>query len=627
MATDLLFASALNTAHPVNLTFGAGDAAVTYSYLTMSAVVPPPTVSGHIIDVAKLAIVATVPAPAMSASMVYDNAVYRGVVGQTSNDWQDANRLVKATSDKTEPVVHIRSTKNNHWKLGSRSLKSTSLFLANARPVRNAKLSQWDDGTSLKNQVASGFQMMTPRPRPSIVTKHSVAVPVSKIDFSGWEELLRRPRPTLATTWGQTIGRGVVKTTHMGVGKPLSKRDETYWQTAVRPFKGIHTIPVIPPIPGCYVPPDGANVDLLFNESFVLSTNVVFRCGHYTPPPDAAIVVPIRSTYIVINNITLKRVSDDAQIPDVTLMMSIDMDSWTWGFSASLPASVLSLVAPDASGNPTLLEASVNGVPYRFIAESIKRDRTFGKSTITVTGRGQSALLSDPYSPVMGFANSESRTAQQLMNDTLMFNGVPIGWDIDWRLEDWTVPTGVWSHQGTYMSAVTMIAAAAGGFVQPHATSQTLLILPRNQVTPWTLSAATPDIELPSAPIIQESISWENRAEYDSVYVSGSSAGGVLGQVKRIGSGGTKPAPMVTDALITDVIAARQRGIYELSRFGRVVKYQLNLPILPETGIIMPGKIVRYSDDGILNTGVVDSVQVNVALPSASQTINITTYV
>ncbi len=303
------------------------------------------------------------------------------------------------------------------------------------------------------------------------------------------------------------------------------------------------------------------------------------------------------------------------------------MDSWTWGFTATLPASQFSNLDPGGPGEPVELEATINGTAYRFLAEGIQRDRQFGKSTISVSGRGISAILADPYSPILTFVNDEERTAQQLMNDALMTNGVSLGWDVDWQIEDWLVPAGVWNHQGSYMSAASAIAAAGGAFIQPDPVAQTLRVRARYPVAPWDWAGATPDLELPSESISKEGISWADMPQYNAVYVSGTTTGGVLGYVKRTGTAGDLLAPMISDALITAAAAARQRGIPVLANTGRVATYSLSLPVLEESGIIDPGTLLRYVDNGNPTVGVVKSVSVNVAMPTVRQTIEVETHV
>ena len=92
--------------------------------------------------------------------------------------------------------------------------------------------------------------------------------------------------------------------------------------------------------------------------------------------------------------------------------------------------------------------ATVNGTAFHVLAKNLSRERVFGDASIRITGRGRSAALAAPYAPVMNFANTEQRSAQQLMEDVLTINGIPLGWTVDWALTDWLVPAGVFAKQG-----------------------------------------------------------------------------------------------------------------------------------------------------------------------------------
>jgi hypothetical protein len=228
-----------------------------------------------------------------------------------------------------------------------------------------------------------------------------------------------------------------------------------------------------------------------------------------------------------------------------------------------------------------------------------------------VSGRGRNAVLDSPYAQVLSFTNSIERTANQLAEDALMYNGVPIGWAVEWGLTDWLVPAGVFTHQGTHISALNAIAQAAGGYLQPHKTAQTLRILPKYPVAPWAWDTVTPDFVLPADVTTRESIQWVDKPQYNRVFVSGQQAG-VLGQVTRQGTAGDVLAQMVTDPLITHADAARQRGIAILGDTGRIATVGLSLPVLAETGIIEPGKFVEYVDGATTRLGIVRSTQVSV---------------
>lgn len=75
---------------------------------------------------------------------------------------------------------------------------------------------------------------------------------------------------------------------------------------------------------------------------------------------------------------------------------------------------------------------------------------------------------------------------------------------------------------------------------------------------------------------------------FNAVYVSGERAG-VVAQVKRSGTAGDVPTTMVVDPLITHADAARSRGIAILSDTGKQALVTLELPMLPELGLLSPG--------------------------------------
>jgi hypothetical protein len=137
----------------------------------------------------------------------------------------------------------------------------------------------------------------------------------------------------------------------------------------------------------------------------------------------------------------------------------------------------------------------------------------------------------------------------------------------------------------------------------------------------------TPDYELPAAVMTRESVEWQNKPEYNRVWVSGQQDG-VLGQITRMGTAGDLLAPMITDPLITHLDAARQRGLAVLSDTGRQALINLSLPVLPETGVIPPGKFVRYTDAGVSRVGLSRSVQVQTSGSASSlrQTVLLETH-
>lgn len=328
---------------------------------------------------------------------------------------------------------------------------------------------------------------------------------------------------------------------------------------------------------------------------------------------------------MVVNNASLRRVDGNIELPTLSMALGLDVDSWTWSFSATLPAQALANLEPGGTGSPLEVEAVINGTAFRALVESIERTREFGTNDLRISGRGKTALLDAPYAPIQSFTNTQARTAQQIMGDVLTINGVSLGWSIDWALADWSIPAGVFNHQGTYIGAINKIAAAAGGYVQPHAVSQTLRVLPRYPTVPWDWGRVVADFQLPVDATSRESLRWLEKPAYNRVFVSGQEVG-VLGQVTRAGSAGEVLAPMVVDPLVTSAIAARQRGIAVLADTGGQIEVGLRLPVLPETGIIFPGTFVDYQDGGLSRRGLVRSTQVQAGLPEVWQTLGVQTY-
>lgn len=346
-----------------------------------------------------------------------------------------------------------------------------------------------------------------------------------------------------------------------------------------------------------------------------------------SPPVDenGTVLVPVQRVYMTTNNLTLTRVSDGANIPAYTFGMGLDADSWTWSWQATLHASALSLIQPGPGGDPVEVLVTINGMPYRLCVEQYGRQREFASTRISVRGRGRAAILDAPYAPTLNHGNTLARTAQQLMGEVLTINGVGIGWDVDFGLEDWLLPGNVWTHQGSYISAILEIAAAAGGYVQPHDTAATLRILPRYPAAPWDWAGLTPGFELPADSVSVEGIEWQRKAPYNRVYVSGTTAG-VLGEVTRGGTAGEVVAPMVTDSLITHADAARQRGRAVLSDTGTQAHISLRLPVLETTGVIPPGALVRYVDGATTHLGLVRATSLEWQAPKLRQILAVETH-
>jgi len=622
--SDLLFGKAPITGSPADLVFGEVDAPDSVSVEIGGAL---PGVAGLVAIVPKYeaTIGGTMPSMVGSSIVTYSSNTQRPTVGQVGNDWQvadHANASVGFTHQDSAPTPsYVEAPHQQAMRVGAGfDLLLPKTFVRTERPLTHVR---HQDAIRVPALVTrSAWQSMERGARLSRAARHQDGVRVSATRRTSYQDRYRDRRPSFDAT------HSVASKSRHGHGERFSKgltRDQSWsgrHQEAWVPRPGITTIPLPPPENPCYVPWP----DLVFDERWSHDFNLVFNCEKGGVVPPATVVVPTKRVYIVLNNVTLTRVSGSLDLSPYCLSASltIDVDSWVWSFSASLDIRAEDDVQPSGSV-PVELEVEINGNPYRVIVESVMRDRSFGKASVRVAGRGKAALLSSPYSPTINVVPTETRTAQQLMADVLTDNGVPIGWDIDWQITDWLVPAGAWSHRGTYIDGVTNIATAAGAYVQPHPTNDQLIVLPRYPSGPWDWGTVTPDFELPTAVVTREGIEWKSKPEYNRVFLSGVSDG-YLGQITRYGTPGDRIAPMLTDPLFTASEVLSQRGLAVLADTGRQAVVNLRLPVLNETGIIAPGKFVRYVDGGVSRVGIVRSTSVDASLPDVWQTIGVETH-
>jgi hypothetical protein len=529
-------------------------------------------------------------------------------------------------SGLTQPQQHAQATNagaQDHAQNAASEHFGVSPGYVEAIRTSRAVGSQFQDGCATRSRLHANWADGLADRRVNGTSPFQEGLRAPAVRAVGrFEDGLHDRRVWLENSWAGAIPRNKGYTGHAGAAIPLKRFQPSAFQEAWVPRPGVHLTPVTPPVDPTYW-----GSALLFACPPLAAPMLVFgarQCEFPSTPPTGVVTVAVRKVYFVINDISLRRASNGVEVPVNSLSLSLDASSWAWGFDAVLPHSAQSLIEPNSAGVVELL-ATLNGTTFAVLAENISRERSFGQTSIRLTGRGKNAVLAAPYAPVLTFTNSQARTARQLMDDVLTINGVPMGWSVDWGLTDWNVPAGVFSHQGTWIEALSVIAGAAGGYLLPHPRDQTIRVCHRYPVAPWEWTTVTPNFVLPVDVVEKESLRWLEKPSYNRVFVSGVDAG-VLAQVTRSGSAGDQLAPMVVDALITEATVARQRGLAVLSDTGRQIEVSLNLPVLLETGIIEPGAFVQYRDGGVDRIGLVRSTQVQAGFPEVWQTLGVQTY-
>jgi hypothetical protein len=338
--------------------------------------------------------------------------------------------------------------------------------------------------------------------------------------------------------------------------------------------------------------------------------------------PATTTVITDRTTYMSQVSLSIVKMPGATALSVHSLQLTTDESSFGWNLSFEGNESLLTSLAP-VSGVPTAIRATINGLVFDLVVQNLRRNRSFGKVTASVTARSKSVLLASPYFPTLTFLNSVPMTAQQAVLDALAFTGV----GLDWQVTDWLLPAGAWSHTGTALSAVRRIADAIGAVVESPRTGSTLTVRPRYPVMPWNIGSATPDVVLTSlGAVSMEGYERIDTPEYDGVHVSGQAYGDTLALVRITGSGPSLILPLVTDGLITHVDAARQRGESLLGPSGSHALMSLTLPVLTgvgEPGIIGPGKIIQVTDGATTWRGISRSVSVSGTFEQLSQTVSI----
>ncbi len=560
-----------------------------------------------------------------SISAAWDANASRSTLARAAPHWQQAQPMAAEARPHWQASRPLSVGHRPHWQRAIIVAGVARLHWQASQPLRATARPAWQQGVPAATALRSAFQRSIAL-RATGRTAFQQGIPVApglRLAFQQTISLRAstRKREQFARPI-QHAARAPLRT-----GAPTWHLHRPHFQQARFPPPGrTPPIVIIPPDEHlCY---DPARLGLLvFERPFVADGKLVFICRRSGggPQPGETIVVARRRSYIVLNSIEVRLATNGTLLPalDSGFSMRLDHRSWTWGFQLSLHAAALPLLTPGPDGLPVELEVTVNDQPFRMLAESLRRSVRFPRAVLEVVGAGKAALLDAPYAAEQTFSQPAARTAQQLMLDVLTVGGVSMGWTLDWQLTDWLIPAGTWSHQGSWISAVSDIAAAVGGYVQPHDTAQTLRILPAYPIRSWELAGATPDIELPAGIATVEEVTWLVKPAYDAIYMQGE-PGDKLYYRKRAGTPGTNPAPQAVHPLLVHADAAAQRAVAELSDTGRQIEQQLQLMVLPATGIIKPGTLLRYTDDGaVARTGIVRATEVRQAGPRIDQTLTV----
>jgi hypothetical protein len=333
--------------------------------------------------------------------------------------------------------------------------------------------------------------------------------------------------------------------------------------------------------------------------------------------------IPVRRTYFVINDIEVKRLSDNYPIAAKQLEITIDADSHTWaGRFVLVGKDARDAIEPDVNGAPVTLSITVNGHAWQMIVDDWEETVQFGQRGVSVSARGLSAELVSPWALPQSGSTSNDLTLQQVFAGLLP---VGSGWSISWEpgMVDWFVPAGAWSwSQEAPLEAIHSAALSVGMVVVPDAAARVLHLQPRYKVAPWLFDIATPDLTIPEEALTSYSRRLPVPTQANAVYVHGNEIGGVIGQVKRTGSAGDKLEKTVSHPLITHSDAVRLLGTRRLAANHQQPRH--SSITLPLGGVDFPlasiGQLVQIAGSNA-ERAIVNSVGVSVSIQEKKTTV------
>ena len=589
------------------LVFGAGDEqpppALATGTLQASIAPPSASASGSAATVAHGTLQASAAAPSVTASgsAQYNSLAERPTVTAAVAHHQAASALAAQVQTQHNSTASQPAMVQARHQPASPAQHSTAARQQNGTDTRQITSTRHAEATAAQTSAGLRHQDGTDT-RQATSTRHAEATPAQR--GAGLPHQDGAPIWHARTARHQQATQASTSRHHRHqIATPRRAHWHTRHQDGRTAPAGMSQWPQ-PPRPPGYVP----NPHLLFACPAWAGGPVRLVFGHVcgTPArPNTPIYILPARFYMAVHQIEAKRLPDNTPIGIFDVSLSADVGSWAWTFSASCKPGAFDALAP-SGGIPATLQITLDGLQWVFIVDSLQRQEAFGQRSVKVAGRSATAIIGQPYARTTARLSNADYTAQQLAAQAVDLTDVAV----DWGIDDWLVPAGAWSHDGTPLEAVQAIAEAAGGYVNSHRSQPTLLVrhpyptLPGGiPGGPWNWGSATfaADVELAPDALVTKGIERKDGPDVDGVYVSGTTQG-VLAHVKRTGTAGAKLASMLTSPLITAPIAAQQRGLSVLGAAGVKHMVQISLPVL--TGASQPG---------VLDVGQL--VQVNEATP------------
>lgn len=552
--------------------------------LTGAAVTLTPITQGQIREIRSLTGDATTVTPSLAGTAKYDVNLLSAFTATLDQRWQDGIRSSLASTSLWQPAQRQDADGLGRWKdallaQASNTGQWTAAFLQTVAPkstwmeaalwldaqrtiwqqaarVARPSPAHWQDSLPQATSARSGFQVRLPLMAPQ------------------WQEVWQ-PGRLEVRDWRDPFQNGT-----LAVQFAIE-----VWQPGGYPWNARRPGPPLPPPP---LPPDwGTNLRLICPLP-----GTMLRLGRTACILIAEREIPLQRTYMSTNSAALVRWPDLTPLPCTAITVETDFESWCWALSATLAGpDAWALVQPDPLA--CQVQATINGQTWRFLLDVPSTQRSFNSDRVSLKGRSRSAWLQAPYASQQDFSVAVPREMQQLADAALENTG----WSVEWQLDNWVVPAGLWTQYSTPIDVLLRLVAATDDGIYTQPTAQIITLQKRWPVAAWLLDAETTDLLIPEAAVISLSQAPVYTQPLNGVYVSGTTAG-ALALVKIAGTDGAlQPAEPLAEALLCDTagVAARRRGLNALSDSGAGWEMDAEVLFTPEVGLVKPGMIVSIA--------------------------------
>jgi len=304
--------------------------------------------------------------PSVQLHALYDGQVSRPTTAQPYLEWQNAAEQLAPTSSLWSETARQRGRTGMEWDSTYAQRESLSSLYRETLHCRMEDRLPWEATVPITTSVREGMDpLQFHRLAIGLPWQSAHTIEQSTSSLFRWLVPLSRQGGLpwqvgvfLSRRWQTSFGRGRWQARAWwipwGTGR-APPGGESPWSPAM---------PVEPPsFQG------NTALDFRCPASFLgLGWQPLLRldfgshpcpCGH----------VPVLQVYFVSHTIEVVRLPGREPLPVKSLELAIDVDSWAWGFSASMAYGALAMIAPTLDG-PVEIEINLNGLVWVMLVES-----------------------------------------------------------------------------------------------------------------------------------------------------------------------------------------------------------------------------------------------------------------